>query len=239
MKIGIGFAVLNNFRGFTETIQSIKTKHDYRIYVAPQWRAQVPLAEAWNTIADQAFADGCDFALICNDDILFSPETIDAMVDKFLELHETEKVVMVTPNNIKAELADPYDILTYKRDDSVPATWAEHPNFSCFLIHKTYFELIGRFDENFTPAWYEDNDAHRRINLLGYKAITTTAAPQVHFGGVATSMMTNPDSSISREYYIHKWGGIPWPASEQFTHPYNDPSMSPREWVRVNMRNGL
>lgn len=235
MKIGIGFAVLNNFKGLAETLHSVKTKHEIRTYIYPQWRDQIPLAAAWNRLADDAFADGADFALICNDDILFAPETIDGMVSEFVKLCDTENVVMVTPNNIINELAnDPYAILNYQRPD-VPISWSEHPNFSCFLIHKTFFDLIGRFDENFNPAWFEDNDAHRRITLLGYKAITTTAAPQIHFGGVATSMMENPDSSQSREYYIKKWGGLPVghvgpKGTETFVTPYNDPTLTPREW---------
>jgi GT2 family glycosyltransferase len=140
---------------------------------------------------------------------------------------------MVTPNNILGEFPDePEKILTYRLPEGTVTSWAEYPNFSCFLIHRSYFDLVGTFDENFIPAWYEDNDAHRRINLLGFKAITTTKAPMVHFGGVSTSLVDNPDSSVSREYYIKKWGGIPHPAKEIFTTPYNDPSLTPKEWIQ-------
>ena len=36
MKIGIGFAVLNNFKGFAESVHSIKTEHTPIIYVKDQ-----------------------------------------------------------------------------------------------------------------------------------------------------------------------------------------------------------
>ena len=241
MKIGIVVTVLVNFRGAVETLQSVKTKHDYRIYIIDQWRHNRPLAQAWNQGAQQAFAEGCQFALVCNDDILFAPETIDAMVSEYVRLR-TEKVIMVTPNNIKTELEaegkDLYSILDYQRPKDLPVGVHDGPNFSCFLIAPEFFALHGTFDENFVPAWFEDNDSHYRAQLLGYREISTTAAPQVHIGGVATSMMhtigMEPNSQKSREYYLKKWGGLPpgHGGKEVFTTPYNNPELSPREWVK-------
>jgi hypothetical protein len=233
--IGMVFSPINNFRGLAEAIQSARSSHPLETYIQPQWRHKVTLAQTWNDGAKQAFADGCEYALVCNDDILFSPDTIDAMVDQFERHSETDKVVMVTPNNIKLQLIDPYDILAYERPPD-EFTFSEHPNFSCFLIRSDFFDQVGTFDQNFDPAWYEDNDMHRRIQLLGYKAIMTTAAPMVHFGGVTTSMLDIADSSRAAAYYHEKWGGIPEThpgppeLKEKFKTPYNDPSLSPRDW---------
>lgn len=237
MKVGLVITPLNNFKGFTETVWSAKSVHDLETIVEPQFYWQKPLAQAWNDGAKRAFERGCEYAVVCNDDILFSPDTIDAMIEQYELLHESDKVVMVTPNNIRLQLADPYDILKYVRPAD-PFTYSEHPNFSCFLIHKDFFDLCGTFDENFVPAWYEDNDMHRRITLLGYKAIMTTAAPQIHFGGISTGMIeNNPGSGQSQAYYIKKWGGIPVThpeggVKEHFATPYNDPALTPKDWVR-------
>jgi hypothetical protein len=237
MKVGLVFPPMNNFKGLTEAVWTAKSKHDLQVYVQPQWYAQVALAKAWNDGIREAFADHCDYVVVCNDDILFSPDTIDAMVEQYELLHESDKVVMVTPNNIRLQLANPYDIREYVRP-SDPFTYSEHPNFSCFLVAPDFFELCGTFDENFWPAWYEDNDMHRRIELLGYKAIMTTAAPQVHYGGISTGMIVNnPGSGQSQQYYISKWGGLPnsHPVSddlkEKWTVPYGDVTLSPREWI--------
>lgn len=227
-KIGIVIPVLHYFEGACELLASVKTRHDYTVIVMPQWRAQVPLSKAWNDGAQQAFDMGCDYALVCNDDIMFAPQCIDNMVAEYERLRPTEKVIMVTPNNIFAQLPNKYDILSYQTPDD-PYTWAEHPNFSCFLITPEYFEKIGKFDENFNPAWYEDNDSHRRATLAGYKEITTTAAPQVHIGGVSTSMLPHPaNSEASRQHYVAKWGGIP--GGEAFATPYNDPTKTVKDW---------
>lgn len=231
MKIGICFAVLNNFEGFAATLHSIQTKHDYRLYIKDQWRKNRPLSQAWNETALQAFDEGCEYALICNDDILFAPHCIDAMVEEYERLRESG-CLMVSGNNILMEVAYPEDILNYKLPEGTLPSESDHPNFSCFMVKREYFEEVGLFDENFIPAWYEDNDSHRRAKLLGFRETCSNVASMIHFGGVATSRMENPSSEHSRNYYVSKWGGVPYPESETFEHPYNDPAFKPTHWKR-------
>ncbi|MFA5999246.1 MAG: hypothetical protein WC747_04475 [Candidatus Babeliales bacterium] len=215
-------------------MHSIRTTHDWNLYMFDQWRLNRPLSETWNVMAMRAFEEGCDYALLCNDDILFSPDCIDAMVRVHQALNETEDVVMVTPNNIMLELANPEDILSYALPEGVQTSWSEHPNFSVFLIARDFFEKVGFFDENFIPAWYEDNDSHYRAKLLGYKEICTTAAPMVHYGGVATSLMDNPNSQHSHDYFLKKWGSAGRILDEVFKLPYDDPEFTPAMWRRAD-----
>lgn len=236
-KVGLVFSPLNNFKGLAEAIWTAKSIHDLEIIIEPQWYHQKPLAATWNDGAKRALNNGCDYVIVCNDDILFSPDTIDGMIEQYELLHESDGVVMVTPNNIRLQLGNPYDIMTYVRP-SDPFTYSEHPNFSCFLIASDFFDMCGTFDENFWPAWYEDNDMHRRITLLGYKAIMTTAAPHIHFGGVSTGMIpNNPGSGQSQVYYVKKWGGIPitHPGAgqkEYFMTPYNNQELTVKDWIK-------
>lgn len=230
MKIGLVFAPLNNFKGLADTIYSAKSHRDLQVYIEPQYRRQVALSKAWNDGAQRAFDDGCEFAIVCNDDILFAPQTIDALVDQYEILRESDNVIMTTPNNILMQLANPDDIFNYQMPPGDP-TWSEHPNFSCFCIKQEFFELHGKFDENFNPAWFEDNDSHYRAKLLGYKEVCTTAAPQVHFGGVSTSMIKdNPGAAASEAYYIKKWGSVNRTGEEAYKTPYNDPTLTPKDW---------
>lgn len=229
-KVGIVVPVLNYFEGLADLVLSIKTKHDYRVYVQPQWWKPVPLAAAWNRGALQAFDDGCDYAIVCNDDILFAPECIDNMVFEYERLRK-ENVIMVTPNNIWGEMnGDKYAILDYKLPEGRQESFADHPNFSCFLIAPEYFAMVGLFDENFDPAWWEDNDSHYRAALVGLREVCTTFAPIVHLGSVTTSKMENPSSRKSEAYYRKKWGSTKRDLNELFKTPYNDPQLSPREW---------
>lgn len=232
-KIGIVVPVLNNFRGFTELVESAKSQdHELLWYVQPQHRHQVPLAAAWNKGFLQAITDGCKYIAILNDDILLSPTTLDRMVEAFWKL--PKEVVLVSANNLQGQLPDPYAIFTHL--DNEPLSFSEHPNYSCFMVKSDFFEKVGSFDENFVPAWYEDNDSHRRIIQLGYKAVCTTYASCVHYGGVTTSQMESPDSGVSQAYYVRKWGGLPYShpvpddMKEKYQTPYNDPNLTVKDW---------
>lgn len=229
-RVAIVIPVFRYFEGACDLISSIVTKYDYTVKVMPQYRAQVPLAKAWNDGAQWAFDKGYDYAIVCNDDILFGPECIDNMVDQYEKLRK-DNVIMVTPNNILAQLPGKYDILNY-HTPSDPFTWADHPNFSCFLITPEFFEKIGTFDENFVPAWFEDNDAHYRAKLLGYFLATTTAAPMVHIGGVSTTLAgPTVTSQMSHDYFKRKWGSVNRDLNEAFKTPYNDPALKANQWV--------
>lgn len=234
--IGIIVPVLNYFQGFVDLMLSVKTKYQYRVYVQPQYIGQVPLAAVWNKGCRDAFADGCHYALVCNDDILFSPDCIDKMVEEYDRLRHSDNVIMVTPNNIMAQVGDKYQILNYEIPEGTETSWSEHPNFSCFLITPEYFDVVGSFDEKFTPAWYEDNDSHRRATLAGFKEICSTACASVHIGAVTTKMMANPDSGTSQAHYIEKWGGLPATHMradlpvESYLTPYNDPTKTIKDW---------
>lgn len=243
-KIGIVVPVLNNFHGFTELVESVKSKdHELLWYVQPQHRAQIPLAAAWNKGFRDAVADGCKYVAILNDDIMLSPECLDRMAQSFFFL--PKNTVLVSANNILGQLATPHEIMIYKDEDHYPLqyhdknmNWSEHPNYSCFMVKADFFDKVGSFDENFNPAWYEDNDSHRRINLLGFKAVCTTYASCIHYGSITSSFLPpdRRDSSISRAYYIRKWGGIPeshptQEIKEHFEHPYNDQKINAKEWI--------
>jgi hypothetical protein len=229
MKIGVVVPVLSNFEGAVTLIHSIKSHHQIGIYIQPQWRNQVALAAAWNNGFDEAVAGACEYILISNDDIILSPHCIDGLVSEFERL-ESENVVLVTICNIRDQLSDPLDILNYPQVKVEPSI-SDHPNYSCFLVHKTFFDRAGRFDENFWPAWYEDNDSHYRIHLLGLRAVATTAAPGVHVGGVTTHMLDVVDSGQSKAYFLKKWGSVNLHMNEKFRTPYDDPNLTPREWV--------
>lgn len=227
-KIGIVFPTLNNFKGLAEAIASVQTVHDWTPYVYPNWRLNDPLAKAWNEGSKWAIDEDCTHIAICNDDILFSPWTLDALVD---HLDSNPDCVLVSGSDQRANLPDPYAIFTVEQpqDPSV----SEHPDFACFMIRPDTLTKIGSFDECFVPAYFEDNDYHYRIKLLDYKAHATTGAPYYHFGSQTQNSAegTVVPSYVfekNRDYFKTKWGGLP--GEETFKHPFDDKRMSAREW---------
>lgn len=98
-------------------------------------------------------------------------------------------------------------------------------SFSCFAITKALFARVGRFDEQFYPAYFEDGDYHRRMRLLGEDFVLAHTDGYRH--GVSQTIATyssderrlHDDQFVAnRQRYLSKWGGLP--GSETFLTPY-------------------
>ena len=141
-----------------------------------------------------AWADG-DWLIITNDDVLFAPDTIERMVRA-------------------AEEAP--------RAGTVTCMPGQH--FSCFLLRRAAYEAVGPFDEQFSPAYFEDNDYTWRMRLAGWELVDAPTAVQ---HGKSASLPRESDALMQRhhqefranfERYTAKWGGPP--GLERFTAPY-------------------
>lgn len=78
-----------------------------------------------------------------------------------------------------------------------------------FLIERSFFEQIGRFDERY-PLYYEDSDMSVTIRQAGRTITQVPDAHLVHF--VNRSGMSDPETmwrrhDISRKLYYRKWYG--------------------------------
>jgi hypothetical protein len=92
---------------------------------------------------------------------------------------------------------------------------------------------VGEMDEGFFPAYWEDNDYHYRMNVLGIPAIVLPTAIFYHFGSrtqnlaneTGQQMVNSPMFTKNREYMFEKWGSLK--AEEiQNTHPFNNLNLS-------------
>jgi GT2 family glycosyltransferase len=233
--VGIVMPTLTQFELGLKALQSVVTKHRWTPFIIPNWEKRMAVTVSWNLGINQAIRKGADYILVVNDDILFSPWTIDGLVSYFESADDS--IAIVTGHNVRGQIENPDDIFSWPCPE-FPNVDEEHPDFACFMIKPSTIENIGNFDENFTPAYFEDNDYHRRINLLGYKARFTASAPYYHYG----SRTQNNDSNIpvvppfafelNRAYYINKWQGDV--GSETALHPYGNESLSPKHWIDEN-----
>jgi len=99
---------------------------------------------------------------------------------------------------------------------------SEH-NWSVFLISKEVYEKVGKFDELFYPAYYEDSDYIRRMELAGVrrvidKRLNPKDAKQSQTYEKAPELV-NKALKDSKERYVRKWGGLP--LMETFTLPFD------------------
>jgi len=104
------------------------------------------------------------------------------------------------------------------------------------MINKKCWEEVGEFDEGFKPAYFEDNDYHRRMKLAGMKAIVYPPALFYHFGSRTQNEASDKGAIVSgpmfdnnRKYYHGKWGGDP--EHETFIHPFNN-ELNNLKWTK-------
>lgn len=180
------------------------------------------LGEKWNLGVTEASKNGCPIALICNNDILFHPATIDTLVNRWIKSKENqERIGIISAHNRRGD-TKPEEIFTLEIPD--PASEAESPDFSCFLMDIGIWQEIGKFDINYIPCYFEDGDTHANLAIHDYKAITTTAAPYYHFGSITQNsvpggLCKGPQFEKLRDYFRSKWGCVPGEqAYDDLTH---------------------
>lgn len=105
-------------------------------------------------------------------------------------------------------------------------SFVEYNMFSFYGMHISFFDKVGEFDENFWPAYYEDNDYHYRMKLIGLDSVNVEGTSYFHAGSATLGkfdlirkMMHHHNFSKNTDYYIAKWGGLPH--EERFTRPFD------------------
>jgi len=112
-------------------------------------------------------------ALIVNNDTVLLPET-------YTTLQAWAKPVWKDSGEhgiVTCVSRMPWETLEYHEIQSSP-----HPDFSCFLLRRWAYEIVGEFDEGFEGAYFEDNDYHVRMHRKGVSAVSISV-PFTHHGG--------------------------------------------------------
>lgn len=100
----------------------------------------------------------------------------------------------------------------------------------CVALSRKTLELVGEFDTNFYPIYYEDTDYELRLYKHGiieqvYEVpLYSLRTP----GGYSTTLGMRPNVEKCKEYFLKKWGEIfaynNYENQTFFDHPFNDPS---------------
>ena len=208
MKVAIGVPVLYNFEGFTKLVESVQGSNA-SFYVKDNWNENVGVAVAWNEFIDRAIEDDVDLLFICNDDLTFKKNAVQETVEAWKN----------RPNDCVILLSAPLDV----EKEFIPGGSA----FCAFAFNpKEALDKIGYFDaDNFYPAYFEDSDYLRRIELSEYRQYHHGAFRVFHEGSVTQFWNGGDDRTVSHEQfranqnrYIMKWGGLP--NDELYTKPF-------------------
>ena len=151
------------------------------------------VAASWNALIDKAWERGIENYLILNDDVI---------------LRCGEEIVN--------------QIIAKGQDSKAFHRCRPFYNWSAFLLRKSTFDLVGRFDENFKRCYFEDNDYQYRMRLAGIPIVyEDDLNPEIYRN--SQSILKDPILSNyidNRDYFVKKWGGMP--DSETYKTPFNE-----------------
>jgi len=158
--------------------------------------------------------------VVLNNDVLCHPDCINRLARRI----ERNDVALATAVDVRETVSAPEEVFRIPPGAHDHLAETDHPNFSAFILHRHCWETVGPFDEAFFPAYFEDNDYHRRIALAGLRAVAHPPAIFYHYGSrtqnesCPTPVVPGDAFERNRDYYIRKWGGPP--GAESFTAPF-------------------
>lgn len=197
-----------------------------------RWRHDPPLpalAAVWNRALRFAWEAGADRAFVVNNDVRLHPHTFEVLS----EVMDTAHAWFVTAVSVREGQFDPsidlragLGTVTESRHDGIKPQGYSYggPDFSCFVMHRQCHQWF-QFDEGFIPAYHEDNDYHRRLQLAGFgEKIFGVNVPFLHYGSGTLNSNPKlragwaPKFAACQDYYRRKWGGMP--GSEVYQTPF-------------------
>lgn len=219
-KIAVVVPVLSQFQYAIDALESVRTIGVWTPFIIPNYRSKNGVAVSWNLGTKQAIFEGYTHILIINDDIVIAPYTVDHMAN-VLDDHPEFGLVTgsdhrntMSPDQVREMPFPDYEI------DIIDA-----PDFACFMVTPESYNAVGEFDENFTPAYFEDDDYVYRCLLADRQPVRSQRAAFYHYGSQTQNKTSGkpvvppPQFVKNRQYYVSKWGGEP--GSERFTTPFN------------------
>lgn len=143
------------------------------------------LASAWNKGIELAINSGCEYVIVPNLDTVFYPECFNRLIDGSVN----------NPNNV----------MWFATISNEGYAGDSHPNdFSCFVVHKSFFETCGRFNERFKPAYFEDSEMKARIKHKGYGTKRIDNAFYLHFQGSTVKNDSDIGTTVNEAWAINQ-----------------------------------
>jgi len=95
-------------------------------------------------------------------------------------------------------------------------------NWSSYILTVDAWKKAGKFDEEFFPAYFEDNSFYYKMTLLGAKQVWTSFLDPIIYRNsmtIAKDPTINNRFELNRQMYIEMWGGLP--TEEKYVTKFN------------------
>lgn len=165
------------------------------------------LARSWNDGLILSSEMGADVCMIANDDALAASG----------DVHKLAQAAFTNPDKYMVSGMG-LDMSTGVHKDML---------FSLCAINPIALEIIGYFDQNFFPIYWEDIDWYYRARLAGLERMCVMDTNLMHIGSKSrwTNAANNAQHEITfprnRAYYGRKWGCADQ-GGETYRVPFND-----------------
>lgn len=189
--------------GTKEYIQEFKKSHK-NIEIITN-KENLGYSKGNNIALSKVLKKNYDYIALLNNDILFTPNWLSDTIKGF---REDESLGMLSPrNNEKCNLTPENYINSYKKylsKFSAPFKYVVTPFFSCVVIKKEVLKQIGIFDENFSPAFFEDNDLSFRAMYKGYSLAYINSVFIYHNHSTTSSSIDSSIPERNKKYFFKK-----------------------------------
>jgi hypothetical protein len=166
---------------------------------------------AYNVATPRAFADGCDWVIWANNDILLEPGCLEEL-DRAVQ--SDPGIGVAGPAFLSWNGDEPNYYMKGKHPASIPAMtarsripidvdWVEG---SFLMVSRDTVETVGPLDPHFFAFW-EEADFCRRVRHSGRRVVLVPSARVRHYGGMSfsrESSRTIREWFQSRNYHIYK-----------------------------------
>lgn len=182
------------------------------------WHRRPPLsvAQSWNLALGWLFRwQRVDYALVVNNDVELRSQTYRMLVE------DGGPFVTAVGVNNREQFGESIDVKNKR----------PHPDFSCYLIRKECWEKVGKFDECFDVAFYEDNSYHVRMHRAGVNAYCIGVPFLHHASGTIKSatpeeVVRIADAAGSNKQKFFEMYGC-YPATPEYDALFIDSSLVP------------
>lgn len=226
MKVTVVTFAHSNAVELAQMIKSCaSTQHEitYHLHLHSQQRAVVAVCEALANRPDVCYfphgnnrglgrsmndsliithAGGADIVVNSNDDSLWSEGDLDRLV-ACAAAHPDDYAVTCLGSHAGRPLED--------------------MGYCAVAFNKIAWSVLGCFDQNFFPAYFEDTDYGRRAELAGFRKVIAEGTFVQHKGGTiyrnqALREQNHKTFVLNEAYYVAKWGDVPH--RERFSQPF-------------------
>jgi GT2 family glycosyltransferase len=189
------------------SVESTRESHpEVKVIRMPQ---NMGFVMAYNLAMPYAFADGCEWVVWANNDILLDPGCLSEMARA---VRSDSRISVVGPAFLAWEGNEPNYYMKGKCPELIPAMqarsqvpvdmdWVEG---SFLMVSRATVEAVGPLNPHFFIFW-EEADFCRRVRYSGKRVVLVPSARVRHFGGAFSEGRRDARREWlhSRNYYIY------------------------------------